>query len=140
MWLGSAYAGGSTTPPAATVEAEASGNTLSGAAAVTSCSACSAGAKVRFIGNNSSNYAIVNNLTATTAGNHQLTITYEVSGTRTFDLSVNGGAAITVDCTGTDFNTPATTTVTVPLVAGSNSIKFFNTGAYAPDLDAVTVR
>ncbi|MEV6848972.1 discoidin domain-containing protein [Actinoplanes sp. NPDC051411] len=141
MWLGSAYAGGgSTTPPAATVEAEASGNTLSGAAAVTSCPTCSGGAKVRFIGNNGSNYAIVNNLAAGSAGNHQLTITYEVSGTRTFDLSVNGAAAIAVNCTGTDFNTPATTTVTVPLVAGSNSIKFSNTSAYAPDLDAVTVR
>jgi alpha-L-fucosidase len=139
MWLGSAYPGGST-PPSATVEAEASGNTLSGAAAVASCPACSGGAKVRFIGNNASNYAIVNNLTASTAGNHELTIAYEVNGTRSFDLSVNGGSAITVSCTGTDFNTPATTTVTVPLNAGSNTIKFSNTSGYAPDLDAVTVR
>jgi len=139
LWLGTAYAGGGT-PPASTVQAEASGNTLSGAAVVASCSACSGGAKVRFIGNNTSNYAVVNNLTAGTAGNHQLTITYEVDGTRTFDLSVNGGPTIAVSCTGTDFNTPATTTVTVSLNAGSNSIKFFNTSAYAPDLDAVTAR
>jgi len=67
-------------------------------------------------------------------------LAYEVNGTRSFDLSVNGGAAITVSCTGTDFNTPATTTVTVPLNAGSNTIKFSNTSAYAPDLDAVTIR
>ena len=140
MWLGSAYAGGGTTTPPSTVEAEASGNTLSGAAAVSSCSACSGGAKVRFIGNNSSNYAVLNDVTATAAGNHDLTIAYAVNGTRTFDLSVNGGSTITVTCTGTDFNTPATTTVTVPLNAGSNTIKFSNTSAYAPDLDAVTVR
>jgi alpha-L-fucosidase len=138
MWLGSAYPGGGGTSPV-TVEAEASGNTLSGAAAVASCPACSGGAKVRFIGNNSSNYEIVN-LTAGTAGNHELTITYEVNGTRSFDLSVNGGSATTVSCTGTDFNSPATTTVTVPLNAGSNTIKFLNTSAYAPDLDAVTIR
>jgi alpha-L-fucosidase len=139
MWLGSAYAGGGSTTPPATVEAEASGNTLSGAAAVTSCPACSGGAKVRFIGNNSSNSVTLNNVTAAAAGDHALTITCEVNGTRTFDLSVNGGATVAVDCTGTDFNTPVTASVTVPLNAGSNSIKFFNTSAYAPDLDAVTV-
>jgi hypothetical protein len=94
---------------------------------------------VRFIGNNSSNYDIVNNVAVSTAGSHQLTIAYEVDGTRTFDLSVNGGATIAVPCTGTDFNSPATTTVTVNLNAGNNTIKFFNGSAYAPDLDATTV-
>jgi hypothetical protein len=44
-----------------------------------------------------------------------------------------------VNCTGTDFNSPATTTVAVYLNAGNNTIKFFNNSAYAPDLDAVTV-
>ena len=103
------------------------------------CSACSGGSKVRFIGNSASNYEIINNVNVSTAGTHQLTITYEVSGTRTFDLSVNGGATIAVDCTGTDFNSPATTTVNVTLNAGNNTIKFFNNSAYAPDLDAITV-
>jgi alpha-L-fucosidase len=140
LWLGNAYPGGGTPPPPpSTIEAEASGNTLSGAAVVSSCSACSGGAKVRFIGNNSSNYEIVNNVNVATAGSHQLTITYEVNGTRTFDLSVNGGATIAVNCTGTDFNSPATTTVSVNLNAGNNTIKFFNNSAYAPDLDAVSV-
>jgi alpha-L-fucosidase len=139
LWLGNAYPGGGTTPPPSTIQAEASGNTLSGAAVVSSCSACSGGAKVRFIGSNSSNYEIVNNVNVATAGSHQLTITYEVNGTRTFDLSVNGGATIAVDCTGTDFNSPATTTVSVNLNAGNNTIKFFNNSAYAPDLDAVSV-
>jgi hypothetical protein len=140
LWLGSAYAGGGTPPPPpSTIQAEASGNTLSGAAVVSSCAACSGGAKVRFLGNNSSNYEIINNVNVASAGSHQLTITYEVNGTRTFDLSVNGGATIAVDCTGTDFNSPATTTVSVNLNAGNNTIKFFNNSAYAPDLDAISV-
>jgi alpha-L-fucosidase len=140
LWLGTAYPGGGTTPPPPTTyQAEALGNTLSGAAAVATCAACSGGAKVRFIGNNSSNYEIVNNINVATAGSHQLTIAYEVDGTRTFDLSVNGGATIAVSCTGTDFNSPATATVTVNLNAGNNTIKFFNTSAYAPDLDAISV-
>jgi alpha-L-fucosidase len=141
LWLGGAYAGGGSPPPppSNTYEGEASGNTLSGAAVVSSCSACSGGAKVRFIGNSASNYVIVNNINVTTAGSHQVKIAYGVNGTRTFDLSVNGGATIAVNCTGTDFNTPATTTVTVNLNAGNNTIKFFNNSAYAPDLDAITV-
>ncbi|GIH14333.1 discoidin domain-containing protein [Rugosimonospora africana] len=140
LWLGTGYAGGGTTPPPETTyQAEASGNTLSGAAVVATCSACSGGAKVRFIGNNSSNYDIVNNVNVSAAGSHQLTIAYEVDGTRTFDLSVNGGATVAVPCTGTDFNSPATTTVTVTLNAGNNTIKFFNNSAYAPDLDAISV-
>jgi alpha-L-fucosidase len=138
LWLGNAYATASTSKPT-TYQAEASGNTLSGAAVVATCSACSGGSKVRFIGNSASNYEIINNVNVSTAGTHQLTITYEVSGTRTFDLSVNGGATIAVDCTGTDFNSPATTTVNVTLNAGNNTIKFFNNSSYAPDLDAITV-
>ena len=139
LWLASAYAGSGTPPPNTKVEAEASGNTFSGAAAVSSCAACSGGAKVRFIGSTSSNFLVVNNLSVATAGTYALTIQYGVNGTRTFDLSVNGGATIAVNCTGTDFNTPAKTTVSVTLKAGNNSIKFFNNTAWAPDLDVVSV-
>jgi alpha-L-fucosidase len=139
LWLASAYPGGSPPPPPSTVEAEASGNTFTGQAAPATCSACSGGGKVKFIGNGTANTATVNNITVTSAGSHQLTITYELNGSRTFDLSVNGGATIAVPLTGTDFNTPATATVTVTLNAGANSVKFFNNSAWAPDLDAVTV-
>jgi alpha-L-fucosidase len=140
LWLGSAYPGGGTTPPPpSTVEAEAAGNTFTGQAAVATCAACSGGKKVKFIGSTSANTATVNNVNVAAAGSHQLTITYEVNGSRTVDLSVNGGATIAVTCTGTSFDAPATTTVTVNLNAGNNSIKFFNNSAWAPDLDAVSV-
>ena len=124
---------------ALTIEAEAAGNTLSGAAAVATCSTCSGGAKVRFIGNNAANYETVNNVTAATAGNHQLTITYELDGTRTFAVSVNGGAPIQVPVTGTSWSTPASTTVTVSLAAGANTVTFANPSAYAPDLDKISI-
>src|SRR5262249_27328672 len=124
--------GGTTT----TVEAEASGNTLSGAAAVASCSTCSGGAKVRFIGNNASNYETIP-VTASAAGTQTLTVTGEVNGTRSFQVSVNGGAAQTVSLTGTDWGTPVSATVTITLAAGANTIKLGNTSAYAPDLDKI---
>jgi alpha-galactosidase len=122
-----------------TVEAEAAGNTFSGAAAAATCGTCSGGAKVRFIGNGAANFATVNNLTVTTAGSRTLTITYEVSGTRSFFISVNGGAPVEVPVTGSSWSAPATRTVAVTLNAGSNSVKFFNNTAFAPDLDKVSV-
>jgi hypothetical protein len=126
--------GGTTT----SVEAEASGNTLAGAAAVATCSTCSGGAKVRFIGNNASNYETIP-VTAAAAGTRTLTVTGEVSGTRSFQVSVNGGAAQTVSLTGTDWATPVSATLTITLAAGTNTIKLGNTSAYAPDLDKIAL-
>jgi len=126
--------GGSTT-----VEAEDSGNTIAGAAKVATCTACSGGHKVGYIGNGAANYVTVNGITESAAGSHTLTFSYLVSGTRSFSISVNGGPDIVEQLTGTSFATPATASVTIQLNAGNNTIKFHNDTAYAPDLDVVTV-
>jgi hypothetical protein len=130
--------GGSTQQCGGPTTLQAESAALSGSAAVASCSTCSGGAKVRFIGGGSANFATFT-VNAATAGNHQLTIGYEVSGTRDFLVSVNGGAGTDVPATGTSWSTPATVVVTVPLNAGSNTIKFANPTANAPDLDYITV-
>jgi alpha-galactosidase len=122
-----------------TIEAEAAGNTIAGAAKVASCAACSGGKKVGYIGDGAANYVTINGITEPAAGSHTLTFAYLVSGTRSFSISVNGGPDIVEQLTGTSFATPATASVTVQLNAGSNTIKFHNDTAYAPDLDAVTV-
>jgi Alpha galactosidase A/Alpha galactosidase C-terminal beta sandwich domain len=122
-----------------TVEAEASGNTIAGATRTSSCSACSGGTKVGFIGNGAANYVTINGLTPSAAGNRTLTISYLLSGTRSFFVSVNGGADQQVTLTGTSFSTVSTTTITVNAKAGSNSVKFHNDSAYAPDLDKVSI-
>jgi alpha-galactosidase len=125
--------------PGVAVEAEASGNTLSGSAARSSCATCSGGSKVRYVGNSASNWLTVNGVTVQAAGSYRLTVYGMVSGTRTFFVSVNGGAAAQVALTGTDWTTPVTGTLTVSLSAGANSIRFFNDGAWAPDVDQITV-
>ncbi len=134
-WIGSDYPGGGS----ASYEGEASGNTFNGNAAPGSCTNCSGAQKVRFIGNNTNNWVTVNGVTVTSAGTHQLTIHGVVSGTRTFFVSVNGGAATQVPMTGTDWQSPVTATISVTLNAGSNSIRFFNDSANAPDLDRIVV-
>jgi hypothetical protein len=127
---------GQAAPPQSSYEGEA--GALSGAAAVASCAACSAGAKVRFIGNGTANFDTIT-VTAATAGSRTLTVVGGVSGTRSFSVSVNGGAAQPVSLTGTDFNTPVSAAITVPLNAGTNTIRLFNDTAFAPDLDRITL-
>jgi alpha-L-fucosidase len=137
MWLGSAYAtSGGPTPT--TIEAEASGNTLSGAAVVGTCATCSGGAKVKFIGNGSANFVTIP-VSVATAGSHELTIYAEVNGTRDFFVSVNGRAGIDVPITNNDWYHPVATTILVNLNAGTNTLKFYNNSAFAPDLDKVMV-
>jgi hypothetical protein len=96
---------------------------------------------VRFIGGSSANYLVINDINATTAGTRTLVIYPVVSGTRTFSISVNGGAAQTFTATGTNWTGPAATiTTSITVKAGANTIKFFNNTANAPDLDRITVQ
>jgi hypothetical protein len=119
-----------------TVEAEA--GAIAGAARIANCSACSGGQKVGFIGNGAANFVTLN-VTPSAAGSRTLSIVYTLNGSRSFFVSVNGGAAVEVPLTGTSFATPATKTITVNMNAGPNSVKFFNNTAFAPDLDKISV-
>jgi hypothetical protein len=121
------------------IEAEASGNTIAGSTRTASCSACSGGTKVGFVGNGSGNYVTINNVTAASAGTKTMTISYLLSGSRSFFVSVNGGTGTEVPLTGTSFSTVATATLQVTLNAGSNTVKFYNNSAYAPDLDRIAI-
>jgi alpha-galactosidase len=121
------------------IEADLGGNTIAGAATVGSCSGCPDGNKVRFIGNGAGNFVTINNVDEPKAGSYPLTISYCLDGSRTFDVSVNGGAGTSVALTGTSWQAPAQDTMTVSLNAGANSIRFANSTAYAPDLAEITV-
>ena len=122
-----------------TVQASAAGNTLAGAARIASCPACASGSKVGYIGDGAANYVTLNGITESTAGSRTMTVGYLLSGSRSFSISVNGGAATTVSLTGTSFSRVAWVSVPITVKAGANSITFANATAYAPDLDAVTV-
>jgi alpha-galactosidase len=124
---------------ASSIEAEGNGNTFAGSVAVAACAACSGGQKVRFIGNSPANFVTFNNVNVGSAGSFQLQIDYTVDGARSFFVSVNDGAPVEVAVTGTSFAVPATTSTTVRLNAGANTIKIFNAAAFAPDLDRIMV-
>jgi Alpha galactosidase A/NPCBM-associated, NEW3 domain of alpha-galactosidase/Alpha galactosidase C-terminal beta sandwich domain len=133
---------GATPPPAGPTpyEAEASSNLLAGGARVSSCTGCSGGQKVGFIG--SGGTLTFTNITAPSAGSYQVTIAYLDGSTtgRQAMVSANGGPAQTVSFTPTgSFNIVGTTTVTVQLNAGANTILFANPGDFAPDIDRILV-
>ncbi len=95
---------------------------------------------MRFIGSNTSNFLVINNITVSTAGTYTLTIFPVVSGTRTLFYSVNGGTGSSVSATGTSWTATAPGIAEkVTLKAGSNNVKLYNNTAFGPDMDYITV-
>jgi chitinase len=121
-------------------EAESSANTLAGGARVASCSGCSGGSKVGYVG--SGGTLTFNTISVGTGGVYAVAIAYcdgSTSG-RQATVSVNGGTAQTISFSPTGgFSTPGTKTVNLTLAAGTNTITFANPSAYAPDFDKITV-
>ncbi len=121
-------------------EAEASGNTIAGGAAVSSCASCSGGNKVGYVGNNSGTLQF-NGVTAASAGTATVTVSYlNGDATRTAQLSVNGGSAVSVSFPNTGgWTTIGTVQAQVQFASGNNTIKIANASGWAPDFDRIQV-
>lgn len=128
-------------PTMQTYEAELSSNTLIGntsVISVASCSACSGGEKVWYIGNgNALQFNLVN---VTVSGNYILTLYYCTNEDRVGYVSVdnNPGIAVSFASTGS-FNIVGSHAILVTLNAGDNTIKFYNDNGFAPDLDKIVI-
>jgi alpha-galactosidase len=129
-----------------TYEAESSSNTLAGGAIVQSCSACSGGKNVGYVGNGGT--LRINNVNVSSAGTHRLVISYIDGDTSTFgigtyrtaNISINGGSSFAVSFPSTgDWNEVVTTNISVTLNAGNNTITFSNSSAYTPNFDKIDV-
>ncbi|MET7426363.1 ricin-type beta-trefoil lectin domain protein [Dactylosporangium sp. NPDC005555] len=130
-----------TEAPATTYEAEAAGNTRTGAT-VAACAGCSGGSKVGGVGNGGT--LRFNAVTAATSGLAVATIAYANGDpvTRTATLQVGGQPSTVVAFPPTgSWTTAGTVSVIVQLTAGpANTLTFSNASAWAPDLDAIEVR
>jgi hypothetical protein len=121
-------------------EANAKGNAIEGAAKVMSCSGCLNGEEVGYIGDGNANYLRIKNISVATTGTYTVTLYYVLDGSRSFTIQINDGSGPTLNLTGTSWSTPASTTFTASFTAGSgNSVGFFNSSAYAPNVDHITV-
>jgi alpha-galactosidase len=122
--------------------AVSSSNTLAGGAVVQSCSACTGGEKVGYVGEGGT--LTFNGVDASSAGVYPVQIEYcdGSSGDtgRSATITVNGVVVQTIVFTPTgSFTTPGTVTAYLPLAAGSNTVEFSDSSAYAPDFNGITV-
>jgi len=118
---------------------EAETATLSGATVVSSCSACSGGAKLSYLGASPSSNTATFNVYVKNAGTYRMEVDAMTQGPRALVYVVNGTHPATLNMGGGSFNLPQATTVLVTLLAGNNTITFGNPGTYAPDLDRIVI-
>jgi alpha-galactosidase len=115
---------------------EAESGALSNGASLQSCSTCSGQSMVGDLGNG----AVTIPVTAAATGVYNLTISYCTGDQRTISVTLNGGSVISVTCPASGgWSTVGTTQITVPLVAGSNSIKLDNAYGYGPNIDKISL-
>jgi hypothetical protein len=120
-------------------EAEKSGNVLAGGARIASCSPCSGGKKVGYVGNASGTLTFTG-VSVSSAGSVSVAIKYASGQARNASLSVNGGSGISLSFGSTgSYTTVGTKTITVTLKSGSNTLKFYNNSGWAPDFDRIIV-
>jgi alpha-galactosidase len=129
--------GAVTAPVGHVYEAETA--TLSGATVVSSCSACSGGAKLSYLGASPSSNTATFNVYVKNAGTYRMEVDAMTQGPRALMYVVNGTHPATLNMGGGSFNLPQATTVPVTLLAGDNTITFGNPGTYAPDLDRIVI-
>jgi len=101
-----------------------------------SCSGCSGGKKVGYVGRGTGSLQF-NGITLATERSILVVISYVNGGSpRTCRLSVDGRTPVTLTFPGTaDWSTPGALTVRMTLRAGSNTLLFTNPTDPAPDFD-----
>jgi hypothetical protein len=134
----SAAAGAAAPALATSYESESPANTLAGGAVVQSCSTCSGGAKVGYVGEGGT--LTFNDINVSSAGTYRVTLVYCTDGVRPAIVAANGGTAQTLSFPSTgSFSTTGVLTVSLALNAGNNTIGIGDPSAYAPDFDRIIV-
>jgi alpha-galactosidase len=118
---------------------EAESATLNGSAVIASCPACSGGEKVGGLGLGLNNNVTFNNVVVSRDGVYQMQIDSMTQGPRSLIYSVNGGPLRTLNVGGGSFFLPSSTTVSIGLHAGVNSIEFGSPTSYPPDMDRIVI-
>jgi len=115
---------------AVSYEAELESNTFGGSVI--------AGGKVGNIGDG--NYLQFNNVNVSKTGTYEMKIHYYTNELREAYVSVNGGSGNKLEFIGKpDWWTIGVKTISVDLVAGSNTIKFYNDTKWCPDIDKIEI-
>lgn len=103
-------------------------------------SGCSGGAKVTGLGASAGNFLEWRDVWSAAGGNYELTLRCPTPDARTLDVSVNGGAPVTLRFEPEADGAAAVRTLTVALRPGRNVVRLANTAAWGPDVDVMTLR
>jgi hypothetical protein len=120
--------------------ADAPGNTVSGGTHFSNNNAATDGRVAGFVGNGGS--VIFNNIKVPRTGSYNVNFLYfNGDPSRPATISVNGGAAVTINFPGTgSFQRTGTLTAQLQLSAGNNSVTISAPGSsYAPDFDSINI-
>ena len=109
---------------------------VSGQGRVVADAKCSGRAKAAWLGNRADNYIEFHDVYANLAGNYTLTLTYISAGNQQATLTVNGVDTLLKELKSKPL-TPATTTVSVQLNKGNNTIRLSNASGWMPDIDKI---
>ncbi|CZS97611.1 probable glycosyl hydrolase family 43 protein [Rhynchosporium agropyri] len=128
-------------PAETTPEAESSTNILSGGAKSLDCSSCSGGKSVGYVGGSAGGSLTFTNVTSTVDTTSTLRIVYtNGDSTQRYANVVVNGVGNVVAFVPTAGGIPLTSTLTVALKKGVNTVKFEGVnGGYAPDIDRIMV-
>jgi hypothetical protein len=107
---------------------------------VRSLAGASGGQVVGYVGNGTANFVQFNGVVVQESGQVELEIHYVSGATRPATLSVNGGAAVSLQFPSSgSWSTVGRLTVPVELAAGSNTIRITHPSSWAPDFDKIVV-
>ena len=106
---------------------------------IAACAGCSGGEKVGGIARGWNNKVTFNNVTVRRDGVYQMQIDSLTQGPRSLIYRVNDGPLRTLNVGGGSFFLPSSTTVSVALHAGVNSIEFGSPTSYPPDMDRIVI-
>jgi alpha-galactosidase len=130
-----------TEPGVASYEAESSSNTLSGGAVVQTCSSCSGGKNVGYIGKGG---ILQFNAVQTKLAGPQVVTIYYINGdssARTATISTNGRPGISVIFPSTGgWSTVGSVKIAAYLTGHNNTLQFSNGSAWTPDIDRITAQ
>ncbi|USX25342.1 DUF4832 domain-containing protein [Oxalobacteraceae bacterium OTU3CINTB1] len=127
-------------PTASTVFARSANQALvSGGAALANCAACVSGQKVGYIGNNRGELKFTN-IPVKVGGVYALTVSYLSDTARSVSVSINDQKVVNVPVEASGgWEKRGTKTIDIPLAAGNNTLRLFNSTGWAPDIDKVEI-
>lgn len=118
---------------------EAEDTSLFNGAAIQNCGSCSGGKQVGNIGGAAKGY-ITSVVNIQTAGNYTLELSFSSGDPRSIFISVNDGVAQEVICNSGSWSLVGKESIPVSLNAGNNTIRFFNSNGFGPNIDKFEIK